>query len=234
MGRGMVGSAVGAVAGVGLLAIGALVGLGGCGVVGLDSTEVRTYQVTDSVQRLDLRSDAGAVEVRAGDGPVKVTETVSYRGSKPDTSHVVQDGTLNLRNQDCSHCSVSYLVQLPAGTAVKVQTSAGKIELSGLTGDVTADTSAGEIGGTDLGSAHTTVHTRAGKIVLAYTAAPSTVDAQTSAGAVDISLPGGGPYAIDASTRAGNTKIGVPTDPGASRKITAHSSAGKIVISPAT
>jgi len=60
------------------------------------------------------------------------------------------------------------------------------------------------------------------------------VDAQTSAGEVDITVPGGGSYAVDASTRAGSTKVAVPTDPGASRKITAHTTAGKIVISPAT
>lgn len=236
MRRGMIGSAAGAVVGVGLLAVGALVGLGlaGCGVIGSDSTEVRSYQVTDSVQRLNLRSDAGAVAVRAGDGPVRVTETVTYRGSKPSTSHAVQDGTLNLRNEDCSHCSVSYLVELPAGTAVDVQTSAGKIVLSGLTGDVTVDASAGAIDGTGLRSAHTSAHARAGKITLAYDAPPSTVDAQTSAGEVDITVPTGGSYAVDASTRAGSTRIAVPTDPGASRKITAHTSAGKIVISPAT
>jgi DUF4097 and DUF4098 domain-containing protein YvlB len=235
MGRGVIGSAAGAVVGVGLLAVGALVGIGlaGCGVVGPESTEVRSYEVTDSVQRLDLRSQDGAVEVRAGDGPVRVTETVTYRGSKPSTSHAVQGGTLNLRNEDCSHCSVSYLVQLPAGTTVNVQTSAGKIKLSGLTGDVTADSSAGEIDGTGLRSAHTSVHGRAGKITLGYDAPPSTVDARTSAGEVDISLPGDGPYAVDASTTAGSTKIGVPTDPAASRKITAHTAAGKIVISPA-
>jgi DUF4097 and DUF4098 domain-containing protein YvlB len=235
MGRGVIGSATGAVVGVGLLAVGALVGLGvaGCGVLGSDSTEVRSYQVTDSVQRLDLRNEDGKVEVRAGDGPVRVTETLTFRGSEPSTSHAVQDGTLNLRNQHCQHCSVSYLVQLPAGTAVNVQTSAGKVILAGLAGDVTVDASAGAVDGTGLRSPHTSVHGRAGKITLAYDAAPSTVDARTSAGEVDISVPGdGGPYAVDASTSAGSTQIAVPTDPGASRKITAHTTAGKIVISP--
>jgi DUF4097 and DUF4098 domain-containing protein YvlB len=235
MRRGMIGSAAGAVVGVGLLAVGALVGLGlaGCRAIGPNSTEVRSYQVTESVQRLNLRSKDGAIEVRGGDGPVRVTETVTYRGSNPSTSHTVEDGTLNLRNEDCGDCSVSYLVQVPAGTAVDVQTSAGKVSLSGLTGDVTVDTSAGEIDGTGLRSAHTSAHGRAGKITLGYDAAPSTVDARTSAGEVDISLPGGGPYAVDASTTAGSTRIGVPTDPAASRRITAHTTAGEIVISSA-
>jgi DUF4097 and DUF4098 domain-containing protein YvlB len=228
------GTAAGAMVGVGLLAAGALVGFGltGCGLA--RSTEMRSYQVDGRVDRLDVDSQDGDVEVRAGDGPVRVTETVHYRGAKPSTTHAVEGGTLDLRNDDCAgprfNCSVAYLVELPAGTAVKVRTSSGEIRLSGLTGDVTVDTSAGEISGTGLGSAHTLAHTSAGKITLRYTAAPSAVDAKTSAGEVDIRLAGAESYAIDADTRAGHTRIEVPTDPAATRKISAHSSAGGITI----
>jgi DUF4097 and DUF4098 domain-containing protein YvlB len=179
---------------------------------------------------LDLDSRAGEVEVRPGNGSVSVTETVHYRKSKPQPSHEVQDGTLVLRNDGCGYCSVDYVVELPANATVKIHTDAGAIRLTGLTGDVTADTAAGEIDGTDLGSAHTTVTSHAGAIKLRYQSAPSTVDAKTSAGAVEIHVPGTDAYAVDASTRAGDTNIGVPTDPAASRKITAHTTAGAITI----
>jgi DUF4097 and DUF4098 domain-containing protein YvlB len=233
MRRGAMGTAAGAVVGVVLLAVGALVGLGGltgCGGYRPESVAVRSYQVGDQVRRLDVVSQAGAVEVRAGTGPVRVTETVRYRGSDPTTAHDVTDGTLNLRNEDCTTCSVSYLVELPAATAVRVHTGAGAIRLTGLTGDVTADTAAGEVEGTGLGSAHTSVHSRAGRISLGYRAAPSTVDVQTAAGEVEIRLPGTESYAVDAGTTAGETTIGVPTDPAADRKITAHTVAGKVTI----
>jgi hypothetical protein len=179
---------------------------------------------------LDLDSRAGEVEVRAGGGSVSVTETVHYRKSKPQLSHDLQSGTLTLRNQGCGYCSVDYLVELPANATVKVHTDAGAIRLTGLTGDVTVDTTAGEIDGTGLGSAHASVTTHAGAINLRYQSDPSTVDAKTSAGAVNIHIPGTDTYAVDASTKAGSTTIGVPTDPAATRKITAHTSAGAITI----
>ncbi len=230
MRRGALGTVIGTVVGVLLLVFGALVGVTGCGLAGPHSTQVNSYGFSGSVAALDLDSRAGEVEVRAGSASVRVTETVHYRNSKPQLSHDLQGGTLVLRNQGCGFCSVDYVVELPANATVKVHTDAGAIRLTGLTGDVTADTTAGEIDGTGLGSAHTSVTSHAGAIKLRYQSDPSTVDAKTSAGAIEVHLPGTDSYAVDASTKAGSTTIGVPTDPAATRKITVHTSAGAITI----
>jgi DUF4097 and DUF4098 domain-containing protein YvlB len=226
------GTVAGAAIGVSLLVVGALVGLGltGCGLAGPELTDVRSYGITGQVQALDLVSQAGAVEVRAVDGSPRVTETVRYRGSLPVTSHDLMNGTLNLRNDRCSNCSVSYLVEVPAGTTVHVHTDAGAVRLTGMAGNLTVQTDAGAIDGTGLGSAHTTATSRAGKISLGYRVDPSTVDVQTDAGSVQVHLPGIGAYAVDAGTRAGDTTIGVPTDPQATRKISAHTDAGSVTV----
>jgi DUF4097 and DUF4098 domain-containing protein YvlB len=226
------GTVAGAAIGVSLLVVGALVGLGltGCGLAGPELTDVRSYAIAGPVQRLDLVSQAGAVEVRAADGSSRVTETVRYRGSLPVTSHDLKHGTLELRNDKCSNCFVAYLVEVPAGTTVHVHTDAGAVRLTGMSGDLTVETDAGEIAGTGLGSAHTVATSRAGKISLGYQADPSTVEAKTRAGAVEIHLPGTGAYAVDAGTRAGSTTIGVPTDPKASRTISAHTEAGAVTV----
>lgn len=230
MRRGSVGTVVGTVAGVLLLVVGTLIGVAGCGLAGPLSSEVNSYGVSGSVSTLDLDSRAGEVEVRTGSGSVSVTETVRYRKSKPQPTHELRNGTLVLRNDGCAYCSVDYVVELPANATVKVHTDAGAIRLTGLTGDVTVDTTAGEIDGTDLGSAHTTVTSRAGAIKLRYQSAPSTVDAKTSAGAVEIHVPGTDTYAVDTGTKAGDTTIGVATDPAAPRKISAHTTAGAITV----
>jgi DUF4097 and DUF4098 domain-containing protein YvlB len=226
------GIVAGAAIGLSLLVVGALVGLGltGCALAGPESTDVRSYAIGGQVRGLDLVSQAGAVEVRAVGGSPRVTETVRYRGPLPVTSHDLKDGTLELRNDKCSNCSVSYLVEVPAGTTVHVHTDAGAVRLTGMSGDLTVETDAGEIDGTGLGSAHTVATSRAGKISLGYQADPSTVDAKTTAGAVEIHLPGTGSYAVDAGTRAGNTTIGVPTNPEATRKISAHTEAGSVAV----
>jgi DUF4097 and DUF4098 domain-containing protein YvlB len=232
MRQGAMSTVAGAAIGVSLVVLGALVGLGlaGCALAGPRMTDVRSYGIDGPVRALDLVSQAGAVEVRATDGSPHVTETVQYRGSLPATSHDLENGTLALRNESCTDCSVSYLVEVSARTTVHVHTNAGAIRLTGLSGDLTIETDAGDIEGTGLGSAHTTVTSQAGKIGLGYQAAPSTVDARTDAGSVDIRVPGTGPYAVDAGTRAGHTSVGVPTDPNAIRKISAHTDAGAVTV----
>jgi hypothetical protein len=226
------GTVAGAAIGVSLVVLGALVGLGlaGCALAGPRMTDVRSYAINGPIRALDLVSQSGAVEIRAVDGSPHVTETVRYRGSLPVTGHNLENGTLALRNDECTDCSVSYLVEVPAGTTVHVHTDAGAIRLTGLSGDLTLETDAGDVEGTGLGSGHTTVTSHAGKISLGYQAPPSTVDAKTDAGSVEVHVPVTGPYAVDAGTRAGNTTVGVPTDPNAIRKISAHTDAGSVTV----
>jgi DUF4097 and DUF4098 domain-containing protein YvlB len=209
--------------------------LTGCRYLGPTSSEVKTYTLSDSITSVSVDNKSGTVEVTAGSGPVQVTETLTYSNGKPNTSHAVDAGKLNLVDNGCSgnvhRCEVSYVVRVPAATAVQIQASAGKVTLTGLAGDIDVTNSAGRIDGTDLTSQHTVVKDNAGEISLAYTAVPASVEARDSAGRIEIKVPGTASYAVDAHTSAGKTEVSVPQDSSSAHKIYARDTAGAIEIS---
>jgi hypothetical protein len=220
-----------AVAATGLVVTAAL---GACGIAGPTSTETHRYQVGEQVTKLVLNADAGSVDVTAGDGPVQVTEVWRYSRNAPTTSHQTTGGVLTLTDSSCGthlgRCEVDYTITVPAATAVVITTSAGGITVSGLAGDLKVDSDAGTVEGTGLASQHTTVHTSAGRVRLAYRVAPVDVSARTDAGAVSVLVPAGDSYAVHADTDAGKLTVEVPQDGGSTRTITAHTDAGAVEV----
>jgi Putative adhesin len=215
---------------------GALVVTGGIAVrCAIRDTETHTYELTGAITRLVVDDSAGHVEITVGDGPVRVTETMRYGRQRPTTTHTNVGGTVHLTAASCwaifdRGCEVDYTVRVPARTAVQIQANAGSVRVTGLTGDLRVTADAGVVRATELGSAHTTVQADAGQVSLRYRAVPSTVDAHTDAGSVEIWVPGGTPYAVEASTDAGERTIGVPTDSASPHRITAHAGAGSVRI----
>lgn len=193
-----------------------------------------SYEIGGTISKLDVRDPAGKVEVTAGGGPVRVTETVRYSGREPRTSHTTDSGTLRLTNGGCGGhvhvCAVDYQIRVPAATSVEITNAAGVIRLTDLAGDLNITSNAGAVEGTGLSSAHATVHDNAGHVSLRYSAAPTRVTVTDDAGAIEVRVPKDGAYAVDASTDAGQTSISVPRDPGAVRTISAHTHAGKVTI----
>jgi DUF4097 and DUF4098 domain-containing protein YvlB len=208
-------------------------GLAACSVM---PTDVHTYEIGDDVNQLRVQDPAGKVEVTADSGTVRVTETIRYSDSddRPRTSHTTDGGTLRLTNGGCrGHvhvCAVDYQVHVPAATSVDITNSAGLVRLTRMAGDLNITSDAGDVEGTGLSSAHATVRDHAGHISLRYAAAPAQVTVTNDAGAIEVRVPKDGTYAVDASTDAGKTSVSVPRDPAATRKITAHSDAGKVTI----
>jgi hypothetical protein len=212
----------------------ALLALPACGVT-RSSTDVHGYEVTGATTRLVIDDKAGHVNITTGDGPVRVTETIKYGRTRPTTAHTNVDGTVHLTAGDCwaifdRGCEVDYQVRVPAATAVEIDASAGAVTVTGLTGDLKVTADAGTVQASGLRSAHTTVKADAGKVSLRYASTPSTVDAKSDAGSVDIWVPGGDAYAVDASTDAGKRSVGVRTDPNSTHHITAYSDAGSVRI----
>jgi DUF4097 and DUF4098 domain-containing protein YvlB len=199
------------------------------------TSETRSsYEIGGTVTKLNVRDPAGKVEVTAGDGPVRVTETVRYSDGEPRTSHTTDSGTLRLTNGGCGGrvhvCTVDYQIRVPAATSVEVTNATGVIRLTDLAGDLTITTNAGAVEGTGLSSSHATVHDNAGHVSLRYSAAPTRVSITDDAGAIEIRVPKDGAYVVDASTDAGHTSISVPRDPTATRTISAHTHAGEVTI----
>lgn len=206
-------------------------GLAACSVT---STDVHSYEVGEQISQLRVQDPAGKVEVTADSGTVRVTETVRYSNGRPRTSHTTDGGTLRLTNGGCGRyvhvCAVDYQVHVPAATSVDITNSAGLVRLTRMAGDLNITSDAGDVEGTGLSSAHATVRGQAGHISLRYTTAPAQVTVTNDAGAIEVRLPKDETYAVDATTDAGKTSVSVPRDPAATRKIRAHSDAGKVTI----
>lgn len=187
----------------------------------------------------------------AGAGTAAVTEHISYRHTAPQPTHRLVAGTLTL-DDNCpgnETCSVSYDIQVPASATVRVTDGVGVLQLTSLTGQVTAHTNAGDIeishlsgpieltdhAGSVLGnvsSARATLRSSVGSIGVTFTDAPATVTATTAVGSVVLNVPGGVSYAVDAHASVGATQIGVSRSATSSHVIVASTRTGTITIEP--
>lgn len=221
--------------------------LGGCRVEGNtttsessssgDNTGSRTtYTIDDTVHTISLEGRAGGVKVHAKDGPISVTERAGYSSSKPVTSHDVSGDTLTLREEGCPDrptngpCQVEWDITAPAGTVLNLQTNAGGVEVDGMSAQITASSDSGGVEGHDLGGSNVDAKAESGGVELDFTKAPDDVTAETEAGGVTITVPGGTSYAVQASSDAGGETIDVQEDASSPHKIKAKSGAGGVEV----
>jgi hypothetical protein len=224
-----------ATTGVAVAAVG--LSVAGCEIRVGDSTETRSYDVAGTFRTLVVTDQAGRIDVTTGSGPVRVTETLVYDEGRPVTSHTTEGDTLRLRGNGCpgrpSRCEIRYDIRVPASTAVDLTLTAGPVRLSGLSGDIKVNSTAGLVEGDQLTSATATVRTTAGRIALTFATPPSTVDTENTSGMTRIRLPGGVSYAVDARTTGGLTRVEVPVDAAATHRVTARATAGMIDVGTA-
>jgi hypothetical protein len=219
------------------LAAVALLGLAAC-TSGPVSERRDSYDVSGSVTRLVLSGTEGRVRVHTGDGPVAVTEKISYTRDEPTTSHRVDGTTLYIDVDGCGktvrrdRCDVSFDIRVPGSTAVEVKLTAGAVDVRDLSGDLKVETTAGAIDATNLRSRHVDVRTRAGEVTLEHRVAPAQTSARSEAGAVTVRLPGVESYAVDATTDAGDREVSVAVDPGSAYRVTALTEAGNVTVTP--
>ena len=228
----------------------------GCYVdVGGLSQRTSSYRVPGGVQTLVVNAQVGSVHVTGGRaGPVSVTEHISYRHTAPASAHRTAAGTLTL-DSNCpalETCSVGYDITVPAATTVQVTDNVGVIQLSSLSGPVTAHTNAGNIDldgvsgtiaisdhagsilGRDVSSGHALLRTSAGGIDVTFSAAPALISATATVGSVTLRVPGAVPYAVNAVASVGSATVSVTRSPASPHVIAASTRTGSIVIEPAS
>jgi len=229
---------------------------GACSVsVGPLQHRTSNYSVASPLQALVVRAHVGSVHVTGGapGSKVTVTEHLTFRKTAPVTTHrmAVHILTLSSTCPSLETCGVSYDIAVPRTTAVRVTNSVGTIRLESLSGQVTAGTSAGTIElhsvsgpvaatgsagsivGEDVSSARAIMRISTGQIKITFSAPPTTVDATTSAGLVQLRVPGNVGYAVNASTTVGDIRIGVQRSASSPHVITARATTGSITIEPA-
>jgi len=148
-------------------------------------------------------------------------------------------------------CSVDYEIRVPAGTVVNVEASEGDVVAEDLTtteplvlhtsaGDVRAtdvtapsivlSSSAGDVRARGLSGERIEADSSAGDVVASLKTPAERLLAHSSAGDVELLVPNA-VYRVEASSSAGEADASnVRTDPDAPRAITAHSSAGDVLI----
>ncbi|MFJ9457306.1 DUF4097 family beta strand repeat-containing protein [Kitasatospora sp. NPDC101447] len=212
---------------------GVLAGMMGCLPIG-DDQEHRTvsYGVAEPVKELVVEGENGGVQVTGDGDTVSVVEKQNYQGAAPKSTHEVKDGVLRL-TYDCDHCGIGYTVRVPAGTKVRVKETNGGIRLTGLAGDAEADVKNGGVDASGLSSAQVKLTAVNGGVRADFAAAPTKVEATTSNGGVRVKVPTGEAYAVDAHASVGGVDVGLPSQPGAARSITARAETGGVTVSGA-
>jgi DUF4097 and DUF4098 domain-containing protein YvlB len=147
------------------------------------------------------------------------------------------------------HCEATLVVQVPAGTAVSVDTSSGElsaenlnanvslhtgsgdVDVSRVSGRLDVDTSSGDVNAANVRSDSVRAHTGSGDIDLDFALPPDTLDADTGSGDVLVYVPRGPEaYDVDADTGSGDETIDILRDPGSSRQLRANTGSGDIEI----
>ncbi|WP_173071706.1 DUF4097 family beta strand repeat-containing protein [Phytohabitans houttuyneae] len=208
----------------------------GCGLTdGETSSTVETYDFTE-IKTIDLRGEAGAVEVVATAGGVRVTERREYSGTAPKTSRRTDGGTLFLRDDGCDtqwrirkNCETTYRIEAPAGISLKINVDAAPVTITGITGPLDVTTDVGAINGTGL-AGNTRVRTDVGDVDLRYGAAPDSLDATNDVGSTTVYLPSTAAYRFDVRVDVGDTTIDLPNRADANHRIKLTADVGDITV----
>jgi len=186
---------------------------------------VQSYDVTDEITALHANTGAGEIVINESDRTgVHVTETLHWRGDKPQDGHQVDAGTLTLRYR-CHDCSVDYEVEVPKGLDVKVDSGSGTITLRQLTGPVSAATGSGDIEARGLAGRQVTATTGSGEVKLRFAAAPDNVHVETGSGEGAVWVPSGS-YNVTADPGSGEREVSVVQDPSSPRTVVVKTGSG--------
>ncbi|HEU0042580.1 MAG TPA: DUF4097 family beta strand repeat-containing protein [Jiangellaceae bacterium] len=220
------------------------------------STDQATVSIDESFSRVEIDVSAGTVELvgTSDDGATLESRTEHSWFSDASVKHEIDGDTLHITG-DCSGtlvlsawCVTNVTLSLPADVEVVAKSSAGTVTARGLEGETRLESSAGVVRVEDQ-SGDLTAHSSAGRVVVDGLSAdtanvtssagtveihavqpPRSLDAESSAGTVRVSLPDGVSYDIDADTSAGSTTVDAPSDPSSQYKVRAFSSAGSVTV----
>jgi len=183
----------------------------------------RTFPVSGGPAALILNSDAGSVTVNGGNTDnitVLATKYASFGGNVNDvqvnyspngstlnvTAH--RSGSFNFFNST----SVDFTITVPTTTDLQINTNAGSINVSRVTGKMSLTSNAGTIGATQASlTDSSTFRTNAGSINFdGSIGTTGTYDFETNAGSIDMTLQGAASFHLNASTNAGSITTGFP------------------------
>lgn len=195
-----------------------------------EQTATNSFEVKDDVSVVAVDSQGGAITIRVGNGPtIKVTETQRYKTDKPGRQQSLDGGELNLASTGCpeSDCSISYDIEMPSTLTVRLDSSGGRIALTGLTGIIDVQSDGGALSGDGLAPPELTARTGGGPVDLKITQAPDRVDIDSGGGNVNLRLTQDG-YAVTADLGGGKQSGAVQNDGGSVHKLRIDTGGGNL------
>jgi hypothetical protein len=201
-------------------------------------TRVENAVYRQQVNHLVVDTGTGSIEVRRGDtgSPVTVQRKLEWSFGSASSQETVSGDVLTVQGR-CENtlgfgtCAVSYVVTVPAATALNVSSSTGSVQARDLSGDVRARTNTGSVELTGLRASTVTAETSTGSVLVRFATPPSSVSARASTGSVEVVLPGDGTtYDVRASTSTGHQSVSVPLDSSSPRHVTASTSTGSVEV----
>lgn len=220
------------------------------------TTEHASTTIDDDFSRVEIDVSAGQVDIVGGsDGSseLETSMTHTWLGAAEVTHEIDGDtlrieGTCGRRLMMTGWCETDLTLSVPAGVDVVAESSAGTVTARGLEGSANLESSAGTVRVEDHDGdlvAHSSaggvvvdglradtakITSSAGSVEVHAATAPTSLDAESSAGRVVVTLPDDETYDVEADTSAGSTNVGVATDPSSQYKIRAFSSAGAVTV----
>jgi Putative adhesin len=222
---------------------------------GFRTTSEFTRTLTPQADRLTVHNDKGdVVLLPSRDGLVHVAAESQHGISEPRVSAESTGGGVVLAGSCDSdlavECTVDFTVQVPASFAVQVQVGAGEVtaaDLSGpldvqatssdvvldnLSGPVSVRSESGPVLGRELRSDTVDVLADSGDVSVMLVGVPSSVQARSTRGDVEVVVPGTETYRISTAVPRGSTEIAVADDAGSTHAITASSDLGDVSVMP--
>lgn len=178
-------------------------GSGGLTVAGMASVDMEVHSGGAEVSGVD-----GSVRVRSGSGDLAVSDV--------DGSVDVETGSGGVDVRDVS------------GRSVRAHAGSGDVELLGVRGELDVESGSGSLSGRDLRADGVRAVTGSGEVSLALRETGD-VEARTSSGDVDLTVPGGA-YRVDSETGSGEEVVRVTQDPNAPRALTLSTGSGEVSV----
>ncbi|WP_426506183.1 hypothetical protein ACPPVO_49965 [Dactylosporangium sp. McL0621] len=197
---------------------------------GPEQTATNAFEVKDDVSVVEVDSEGGSISIKVGGGPtIKVTETLKYKSDKPGRKQSVDGGELILGSAGCpkNDCSISYVVEMPSTLSIRLDSSGGRVDLTGLTGLIDVQTDGGAVSAEGLAPPEFNARTGGGPVDLKITQAPDRIDIDSGGGNVNLRLTSDG-YALDAQLDGGKQSGTVKTDAGSVHKVKVATAGGNL------
>ena len=157
----------------------------------LETTDTYNETISQKVDHVVIKANAGDIEVVPGGRSVEVERTDSYVLNEPDVTQTLENGVLTIEGE-CDGvlsplCTTDYRVEVPKGVTVDARTYVGDVDVEGISGrQIEARAYVGD------------VHVEAAR--------KGDVTARTNVGDVDVELPRGA-YDIESDTAVGDRDV---------------------------